>query len=47
MRTERPHEPVRLLDQRAQLGFGHGLIREYLPQSFEEGKVRKLGHAQA
>jgi hypothetical protein len=35
VRAQRPYETVRLLDQPAQLGFGHRLVGNDFPQPFE------------
>jgi hypothetical protein len=43
MRAQRSDQPVRLLDQPAQLGFGHRLVRKDFAEPFEEYEIRCLG----
>jgi hypothetical protein len=42
VRAQRPHESVRLLDQPTQLGFGHPLVADDVPQLFEKCQIRCL-----
>ena len=42
VRAQRPYESVRLLDQPTQLGFGHPLVADDVPQLCEECQIRCL-----